>query len=308
SATVFEIGSVTKIFTSLALAYESYLGQVDLDDPVILYLRNAPTSNRAFDQITLAGLASHVSGLGQMPASTIHNRYQLMQSLNRWRPPYKVNTWWKYSNIGFGMLGYTLEDITHQSYITMLKKQILIPLKMSDTGLVGSPCFSCAQGYSWNGQPVTTTKTLLVIPAAGSIRSSGRDMLKFLGAAVGAPGVPTDVAEAMRITQMPYYQTPYGAQGLGWEIHNFNKLYSNGYVQAQYRTLTIHSSPAYQVTPEPLRGMILFDKTGSVAGFRAYIAAVPGAETGIVILANSAMPRTQVVLSARQVLYQLVRA
>jgi CubicO group peptidase (beta-lactamase class C family) len=308
SGTVFEIGSVTKVFTSVLLAYESYIGEVDLDDPAIMYLRNAPTSNRAFDQITLAGLASHVSGLGQMPASTIQNRYQLMQSLKRWQPPYRVNSWWKYSNIGFGVLGYTLEDVSHQSYATMLKQQIFKPLKMSDSGLVGTPCFSCAQGYSWNGQAVTTTKTLLVIPAAGSIRSSGRDMLKFLGAALGLPGTPPDLAAAFRLTQMPYFQTQYGAQGLGWEIHDFNKLKSDGYIQARYRTLTIHSSPAYEVTPEPLRGVILYDKTGSVAGFRAYIAAVPATSTGIVILVNSAMPRTQVVLAARKVLYQMVRS
>lgn len=308
SGTIFEIGSVTKIFTSVLLAYESYIGQVDLDDPAIIYLRNAPTTNRSFDQITLAGLAAHVSGLGQMPGSNIKDRYQLMQSLKRWQPPYRVNSWWKYSNTGFGILGYTLEDVTHQSYISMIKKHITYPLKMSDTGLVGTPCFSCAQGYSWNGQPVTTTKTLLVIPAAGSIRSSGRDMLKFLAAAVGMPGTPPDVAAAMRISQMPYFQTQYGMQGLGWEIHDFNKLNSNGYIQARYRTLTIHQSPAYAVSPIPLRGIVLYDKTGSVAGFRAYIAAVPATETGIVILVNSAMPRTQVVLSARKVLYQMVRS
>lgn len=307
ASTVFEIGSVTKIFTSVLLAYEANIGQVQLNDPVALYLRNAQATNRAFNQVTLQSLAAHVAGLGQMPSSTVKNRSDVMNSLRSWHPPYQVNTWWRYSNTGFGVLGYVLEDVSHKSYLALTRQVILNPLHMSDTGLVGNACFTCAQGHSWDGQPVTTTKTLLVIPAAGSVRSSGRDMLKFLAAALNLPGTPPVVAEAFRTTEMPYYETKYGAQGLGWEIHNFNKVDNTGYVHARYRTLTLHSSAAYAVTPEPQRGAVMFDKTGSVAGFRAYMALVPSSKTGIVILVNSAMPRTQVVLSGRKVLTQLVK-
>jgi len=307
AGTIFEIGSVTKIFTSLLLAVEFNRGELALDDPAIMYLRNAPTSNRYFDQITLAGLATHVSGLGQMPPSAVRNRDQLVRGLKQWRAPYKTNTWWKYSNVGFGILGYVLEDMTHQSYLALVQQNILRPLHMSDTALVGASCFACAQGYSWNGQAVTTTKRLLVIPAAGSIRSSGRDMTKFLAASLGLPGTPPEIAAAFRVTQMPYFITAYGEQGLGWEIHRFNTLNSSGYLQARYRTLTMHSAAAYGVTPTHSSGQMLYDKTGSVAGFRAYMAVVPSAKTGIVVMVNSAMPRTQVVLSTRKILYQMMQ-
>lgn len=306
--TTFELGSITKVFTGILLAYVSYKGQINMNAPAIVYLRNGPAANRAFNHITLVGLASHATGLGQMPANSIKNRYQLMQSLVRWRPPYQPNTWWRYSNTGFGLLGYALEDTTKQSYASLIHNYIALPLKMSDTGMVGKSCQHCAQGYSWNGQPVTTTKTLLVIPAAGSVRASGSDMIKFLGAALHLPNTPPDLAAAIRLSQMPYFRTPYGEQGLGWEIHNFSQLYSNGYIQARYRTLTLHSSAGFPVYPAPLPGTILYDKTGSVAGFRAYIAAVPTTQTGIVVLVNSAMPRTQLVLAARKVLYQMVKA
>ncbi|MBY0544561.1 MAG: serine hydrolase, partial [Gammaproteobacteria bacterium] len=53
ASTVFEVGSVTKIFTSLLLGDEANLGQLDLDDPAVMYLHNAPVNNRFFDQITL---------------------------------------------------------------------------------------------------------------------------------------------------------------------------------------------------------------------------------------------------------------
>lgn len=308
SATVFEIGSVTKVFTSVLLANESNLGQVDLSDPVIMYLKNAPVSNRSFDQLTVASLATHVSGLGQMPANTVRNRYDVLQNLRRWHSPYRPNSWWKYSNIGFGILGYVLEDVTHQSYLAMLKHQITTPLHMTDTGLVGSTCFSCAQGYSWNGGAVNTTKTLLVIPAAGSIRASGRDMLKFLAAALQLPGTPPALANAFRLTQMPFFQTQYGSQGLGWEIHDFSRLNSDGYISGKVKTLTLHSSAAYEINPQPVSGIGMYDKTGSVAGFRAYIVVVPKRQTGVVLLVNTAMPRTQVVLMIRKVLYQLARA
>lgn len=306
AGTVFEIGSVTKVFTSVLLAYEVNLGQLDLSDPAVMYLNNAPISNRFFDQITVASLASHVSGLGQMPASTIKNRSQLLQSLKSWRPPYKMNSWWKYSNTAFGVLGYVLEDITHQPYQAVLKQQILMPLGMHDTGIVGSTCFSCAQGHSWDGSPVSTTKTLLVIPAAGSIRSSGRDMLKFLRAALNLPGTPPALASAFQLTERSYFQTRYGGQGLGWEIHNFNSLSQDGYINAGSKVLTLHSSAAYPLAGLNPQGLTMYDKTGSVAGFRAYMVIVPKKQTGIVILVNAAMPRTQVVLATRKVLYQLI--
>jgi beta-lactamase class C len=304
--TVFEIASVTKVFTSVLLAYEFNQGLVRLDDPVIKYLRNAPRTNPTFNKITLQGLATHVLGLGQMPASTVKNRTQLMQSLRNWHPPYKLNSWWKYSNVGFGLLGYVLEDVSHKSYSALLKQALLVPLQMNSTSLTGSSCFACAQGYSWNGKAVNTTKALLTIPAAGSIRSSGHDMQKFLAAALNLPGTPPAVASAMRITQMPFYRTPYGAQGLGWEIHSLNKMGMDGYVRDPVRTLTLHSGAVSPVAyPAPLSGRVLYDKTGSVAGFRAYIAVIPATQTGIVIMVNSAMPRTQVVLAARKVLLEL---
>ncbi len=307
--TVFEIASVTKVFTSVLLAYEFNQGLVRLNDPVVKHLRNAPRSNPVLNQITLQGLATHVLGLGQMPPSTVKNRTQLLQSLRTWHPPYKINTWWRYSNVGFGILGYVLEDVSHKSYLALLKQALLTPLQMNNTGLAGSMCFTCAQGYSWNGRAVNTTRALLTIPAAGSIRSSGRDMQKFLAAALNLPGTPPAIAAAFRVTQMPFYRTAYGSQGLGWEIHNLNKISMDGYVHESARTLTLHSGAAYPVPyPAPLPGKVLYDKTGSVAGFRAYIAVVPATQTGIVIMVNSAMPRTQVVLAARKVLMELIKA
>ena len=306
AATAFEIGSITKVFTSILLAYAVNQRLVYLQDPVAFYLKQSPVGNRAFNRITVESLATHVAGLGQIPSSTVKNRDQLFQSLKTWHPAYQVNTYWRYSNIGFGLLGYLLEDVYHQSYIKMIDRDIVRPLRMQDTNLVGAFCFNCAQGYSWNGEPVNTTKTLLVIPAAGSIRSSGRDMLKFLGAVLDMPGTPPQLSAAIHLTEMPYFETQYGAQGLGWEIHDFDRLKASGYIQARYNTLTLHAGPVHQVTPARLKGVVLYDKTGSVAGFRAYIVAVPARKTGVVILINAAMPRTQVVLAARQLLYKML--
>ncbi len=306
--TVFEIASVTKVFTSLLLAYEFNQGQVKLNDPVVPYLPNAPRNNPSLNRVTMQGLATHVLGLGQMPPNYVKNRQQFMRSLQSWRPPYALNSWWKYTNVGFGLLGYALETISHKSYVALLKEAILDPLQMTDTNLTGSTCFNCAQGYSWNGKPVNTTKALRLIPGAGSVRSSGCDMQKFLAASLNIPGTPPSVAAAFRVTQMPFYRTAYGAQGLGWEIHSFNTLGKDGYIHGQVRTLTLHSSAAYPVRyPTPLRGQVMYDKTGSVAGFRAYIAVVPASQTGIVIMVNSAMPRTQLVVASRKVLLSMIR-
>lgn len=303
--TLFEIGSVTKLFTSIDLAWQINHQKMRLDDPVTKYL---PPSSAYLSSVSLEELAAHVNGLGEMPGAQVHNRWDLIKSLAYWQPRYPAGTRWQYSNIGFGLLGYALDNATGQSYIQQLRQTILGPLQMTQTKLVNTSCqaYHCAQGYSWNGKAVQTTKQLLIIPAAGSLQSSGHDMQKFLAATLNLPGTPNSVAAAIKLTQTPFYQTTYGAQGLGWEIHKLNTINARGYLRDKPQYIALKGASAKRVNAYMNPSQLIYDKTGSVAGYRSYIVTMPSQHTGIVVMVNKAMSRTELVAATRRMMLQLL--
>lgn len=305
--TTFEIASVSKLFTSILLAEESQAGKVNLNSPMSNYIQGLP-SNSSFSRVTLQNLAAHVNGFGNMPEPRVRNRNELLRSLQYWKPHYQCGTWWSYSNVAFGLLGYALEDATHQSYYTLLRQDIFNPLHMTDAKLVSmnSPNGHCAQGYGWGGLAVSTTPKLLIIPAAGSIQASGNDMLKFMAGAMDLPGTPPKVAKAIKLTEQPIYQTSYGAQGLGWEVHDIRNISKWGYLKNKSQFVTLHSSPVTARTLTSPNAHLIFDKTGSVAGFRSYVVIVPSEQTGIVVMVNRAMSRTSLVTATRRTLMMLL--
>ncbi len=300
--TAFEVGSVSKLFTSVLLALAVQQGRMHLTDSAADYLPSLRT-NFYMDSVNLEDLATHVNGMGDMPGPRIKTQAQMIDSLSGWRPSSPIGLRWHYSNVGFGVLGYTLENSYHMSYDDILKTQLLDPLHMSQTGITGRACryIICAEGHSWNGAPVTTTSKLLIIPAAGSIQASGRDMQKFLAAALNLPGTPPSIAKAMHLSQQPVFETPYGGQALGWEVHELSDIAPTGLIRG-FAAVTIRTSsvrPAEALSPDEV---YMFDKTGTVAGYRAYIAAVPARQSGIVILVNQATSRNKLVQAARRVI------
>jgi len=308
--TVFEIASISKVFTSALLAEEALKGTVNLDMPMSLYIKNLPPSNKNFSKVSLKNLASHVNGFGKMPGPKVHNRSELVKSLRYWKPHYKVGTWWRYSNIGFGLLGYALSDATHMSFPTLLKRDLTSPLNMKDTKIVGTSCAGrdCAVGHGWSGLAVKTTKKLLIIPAAGSIQASGSDMIKFMAAAMNLPGTPPLISKALNLSEMPIYQTKYGAQALGWEVHDVHKINRYGYLKSRPKFITLRSSPVKEINEAPPKEDLFYDKTGSVAGFRSYMIIFPDKKTGITVMVNRAMSRTRLVTATRRAFLTLLKS
>ena len=117
--TVFEIGSITKVFTSLLLADMVQRGEVALTDPVSKYLPpNVKMPERGGKKITLVDLATHTSALPRMPANfhpkdasnpyadfTVAQLYEFLASVELTRD---VGSKYEYSNLGGGLLGHVL--------------------------------------------------------------------------------------------------------------------------------------------------------------------------------------------------------
>ncbi|HVW01624.1 MAG TPA: serine hydrolase, partial [Planctomycetaceae bacterium] len=187
---MFELASITKVFTTTSLALEVEAGRMGLRDPVDAYL---PALRRGHDirQVTLEQLATHTSSLprtpGQRPGGGAWDRGAVIQWLEQWRAPHPPGTKSLYSNLAVGVLGYAIAAREEQPLQAVFERQFLHPLGMrhtffeipeADRGLL-------VRGYGPKGKPVERPEHNTGWPAGGRLVSSGRDMAKFLAANLG---------------------------------------------------------------------------------------------------------------------------
>lgn len=260
--TIFELASVTKVFTTTSLALHVLDGDVALKDPISKYIPAIKTQ-RGASQITLLQLATHTSGLPRVGGNWhIGGADKIFQFLQLWSPNEGVPKRYAYSNLAFGLLGYTLEAVEKTSYDEIIHKEILAPLSMNRTFTQVPPSLLShyAQGYDSDGK-VAPRRLHGFIPGSGALRSTAKDMLKFLKANMGLMG-PEKLVKAMRLAQEPYYKVRKDfTMGLGWQRVD-------------------------------IKGNTIIDKNGGVAGFTSYIGWIPKRRVGVVILTNKGKART----------------
>ncbi|WP_428937457.1 serine hydrolase [Fontivita pretiosa] len=204
--TLFQIGSITKVFTILLLMDMVQQGQMKLDDPAQRYLPDSvkmPT--RGGRQITLFDLATHSSGLprdwsdGGGPTDTVE---QLYDFLSRCQLGHDPGTEKHYSNLGVGLLGHIISLKAGKDYETLVVERICRPLGMDSTRITLTPELKAraARGHAFPGRPVRDMNwDGAVLPGAGAIRSTANDLLKFLSANLGMASPP--LADLMRQSQ-----------------------------------------------------------------------------------------------------------
>jgi len=224
---VFEIGSVTKVFTTTVLADMVSKGEVALDDPAQKYApagMTLPTLNGK--AITLAHLAEQNSGLPRLPNNmsfaNMANPYAdySFGNLNTFLADHTLRrepgAEFEYSNLGMGLLGNLLANRAGQTYEQVVRARILDPLDMSVTGITLTPEMrtQLAKGHAEDGSP-TANWDLPSLPGAGALRSTMNDLMKFVDANLGEP--KTDLERAMRLAQAPRFPISDNARiGLGW--------------------------------------------------------------------------------------------
>lgn len=228
--TVFEIGSVTKVFTSLLLADMVQRGEVALTDPVAKYLPpEVKMPERGGRQITLQDLATHTSGLPRLPSNFTPkdpaNPYadysvdQLYQFLSSYQLTRDIGSKYEYSNLGGGLLGHVLARRAGMSYEELVQTRICRPLGMRSTGIALSPDMKSrlAIGHDPELKPVANWD-LPTLAGAGALRSTANDLLTFLAANLGYTKSPLTLAMAsMLATRRPAGMAGLEI-GLGWHI------------------------------------------------------------------------------------------
>jgi serine-type D-Ala-D-Ala carboxypeptidase/endopeptidase len=266
--TLFEIGSISKVFTSLVLADMIERGEVKPDDPVAKYLpATVKMPSRNGRQITLLDISMQISGLPRMPnnmkPADFANPYadydppKLYEFLSGYTLTRDIGEKYEYSNLAVGLLGHALSLKAGMTYEQMIRKRILEPLGMNSTTVTLS---AEQQKRMAAGHDATLKQVKLwdldALAGAGAIRSSANDMLKFLAANLELTDTP--LKAAMRRMRSVHRETGVPDLEIMMAWHVVHKY-----------------------------GTDLVWHNGGTAGFRTFAGFDPAKKTGAVVLCNT---------------------
>ena len=271
---LFEIGSITKVFTGVLLADMALRGELALDDPLSRHLRS-PSPAWRHREPTLLELATHRSALPNTPKGM--GRRELAYSLGferrdpwagmteadyrrlvaRESPRHGPGGRVRYSSMGVGLLGDALVARAGLSYDELLAERVLEPLGMNATAVTVPPQWSwrLLDGHSRRGHARPPIEDFM--PAAGSLRSNAADMLRFLAACLTPPAEPP--GPALALAQQPHARIGKRLElGLCWMISR----------RAHHPRIVWHN--------------------GGTWGFRSFAAFAPERGTAAVVMSNTA--------------------
>ncbi|MBA2291533.1 MAG: serine hydrolase [Gemmatimonadales bacterium] len=267
-STIFEIGSISKVFTTTLLAQMVVAGEVSLDDPAQKFLPAGVTMpSKDGKPITLLDLATASSGLPRLPAlepADSANPYsdygeeQLYAFLSRHTLTRSPGERYEYSNLGMGLLGHLLSLKAGVPYEQLVIQRILRPLGMKETWITIPPAQRArlAQGHNRDLEAVGPW-AFDVLAGAGGWRSTPKDMARFLAAMLSPPTTALGRALTMAVqSRRPTGMTDISI-GLGWHI-----IDRNG------QPLTFHN--------------------GETGGYHSYLGFNPVTGANVLILAASA--------------------
>jgi CubicO group peptidase (beta-lactamase class C family) len=268
--TVFEIGSMTKVFTSLLLMDMARRGELAVSDPVSKFLpESVKVPERSGRKITLADLSTQSSGLPRLPTNLApkdqanpyadYSVQQLYDFLSGYQLTRDIGAQYEYSNLGVGLLGHALSLRAGMSYEELVRKRICDPLGMANTRVTLTTEMKArlAVGHSGSLTPVANWD-LPTLAGAGALRSTANDMLVFLAANLGY--VKTPLAQAM--ADEVSIRRPVGGDmeiAYGWHVQNKD-------------------------------GSSIIWHNGGTGGYRTYMGFDPKARAGVVVLSNISTP------------------
>ncbi len=265
--TVYEIGSMTKVFTSLVLMDMVQRGEVALTDPISKYLPSSvKVPERNNRKITLQDLSTQSSGLSRMPLNfkpmdelnpfVDYSVEQLYEFLSGYQLTRDIGEKYEYSNVGVGLLGHVLSLRAGMDYESMVRVLISSPLGMTSTRITLTPEMKTrmAIGHTSNLNPVPNWD-LTSLAGAGALRSTANDMLRFLAANLGYEKTPLAAAMSTQVSIRRPTTIPNTEIAYAW--HGLNK-----------------------------DGRSIISHNGGTGGYRTYMGYDPTNRTGVVVLSN----------------------
>ena len=272
--TIFEIGSITKSFTGILLADMVRRREVALDDPVRKYLPETVRLPKDGDrEITLVDLATQRSGLARLPDNmkpadpddpyVDYTAEQLYAFLAVARLEHPIGSTYEYSNLGMGLLGHALSRAAKTDYNSLVRQRVSTPLGMTITSIQVDPAATrrVAQGYAGVNGKLTpaapwTWRATSVLAGAGGLRSSAREMIRYVAANAGLTESKLSAALMDSHFERADAGSPQMGIGLAWHLK-----------KSTDQLIVWHN--------------------GGTGGFHAFCGFNPKTKTGVVVLTNS---------------------
>jgi D-alanyl-D-alanine carboxypeptidase len=229
--TQYHIGSISKVFTSTMIFQLIDEGKLSLETKLANYYPKVKNAKK----ITISMLLSHRSGIHNFTNTPEYNQYmtqpktktEMVNLIEKLDSDFKPNSRANYSNSGYVLLGFILEDITNDSYANQLQKRIALKLNLNRT-VYGGPinvADNQAKSYTHNADGwLPATVTDMSIPhGAGAIISTPTEVAKFLASLLTGTLVSADSLSKMKelnegfgrgLFKFPFYdKTAYGHNG-----------------------------------------------------------------------------------------------
>lgn len=249
--TLYEIGSISKVFTGILAADRIIADDVTLQSPANdLLTGDNPLPSFAEQPITILNMSTHRSSLPRLaPNMSLvemndpyqkYDRKQADEFLASYELPVAPGTRYEYSNFAVGYLGNLLmRSQDFPTYDAMMESRLTGPLEMNATRVVVDEDSSAfAIGHDVGGQPVDRWH-FADMPGAGGIRSNLSDMNRFMLANLAPPDGITGKAIELAFQKQVDASGPDLAMGLGWliardQVTRFHNGQTGGYASAVF--------------------------------------------------------------------------
>lgn len=302
--TIFELGSVSKIFTATAGAYAKQQGKISFQDHPSQYwpaLKQAP-----IDQLNLLQLLTYTSGhLSLQFPETVKTDQQVLSYFKNWQIKNKPGQYRQYSNPSIGLFGHLTAKAVGMPFTTWLEGTIFPQLELKNT-YIQVPSYKMkdyALGYDSKNRPIRVDAGPFSAEAYG-VKSTLPDLLQFLKLSLHPETSSLLMKQAILDTQQGYYKVVGHDmyQALGWEMFAYPTRLET-LTDSNTEQIIFESNEMTTHFSEP-RSKV-FHKTGSTNGFGTYLFFVPNEDFALVMLMNKRIPNQERIKAAYRVFTEL---
>lgn len=299
SSTIFELGSVSKLFTATAGGYAKNKGKISFDDTPGKYWKEL--KNTPIDQVNLLQLATYTSGnLALQFPDEVQTDQQVLTFFKDWKTKNAIGEYRQYSNPSIGLFGKVVALSMNKPFDQLLEKTIFpdLGLKHSYVNVPKTQMQNYAFGYNQENQPIRVNPGPLDAPAYG-VKSTLPDMLSFINANLNPQKYPKDIQRAINETHQGFYQVGTMYQALGWEEFSYPAPLQT-LLDSNSEQIVMKPNKVTVISKEP--SVKMFHKTGSTNGFGTYVVFIPKENIGLVMLTNKRIPNEERIKAAYAVL------
>uniref|UniRef100_UPI0035CC7818 extended-spectrum class C beta-lactamase ADC-354 n=1 Tax=Acinetobacter baumannii TaxID=470 RepID=UPI0035CC7818 len=299
SSTIFELGSVSKLFTATAGGYAKNKGKISFEDKPGKYWKEL--KNTPIDQVNLLQLATYTSGnLALQFPDEVQTDQQVLTFFKDWQPKNPIGEYRQYSNPSIGLFGKVVALSMNKPFDQVLEKTIFpaLGLKHSYVNVPKTQMQNYAFGYNQENQPIRVNPGPLDAPAYG-VKSTLPDMLSFIHANLSPQKYPADIQRAINETHQGRYQVNTMYQALGWEEFSYPATLQT-LLDSNSEQIVMKPNKVTAISKEP--SVKMYHKTGSTNGFGTYVVFIPKENIGLVMLTNKRIPNEERIKAAYAVL------